>query len=487
MIKENLARLLKGTWIYGTGRTIGLVLSFLMLPVFTSYLTPKDYGIISILGFITFLVNPVFGLGFGVSMGLVYFDGDDEMKKHETTWTAFILLLISSIILVCLGFAFSRQISFAAFQTDIYERYIRLYVIVAALGIVILPFQQFLQFEEKAMTFVAITLVSSVITICLNLFFVVFMGRGVEGWITGTLFGALATFILFFSSAVFSVRFRLNMELGMMLLRHGYPVIPAFAFLFIMGSSGKYILQIFRGLEEVGIYTIGYNMGNIMLLAASAFKSAWYPFFQSFVNEKEKAKILFGKAFTYYIFGFGALSLMFFIFARPVTMIMTRPAFHESYKVVGLVALAQFFTGVSSIFLTGVYYAKKIHIATIVQFIASIVVIGLNFLLIPPFGFVGAGLAMACGFIFLSFLQEWVNRVRGLWVPDYEWLRAVSFFVLYAAVGTIAVFLGIKLQAAQYLFISPAIALLSIACMWLLLSSEERAFVMNYVAKFRGR
>ncbi len=485
-MKKHLTRLLKGTWVYGTGRTIGLVISFLLLPVFTSYLTPKDYGIISILGFITFLVNPIFGLGFGVSLGLVYFDGGEVTRKHEATWTAFSILLASACLLASLGFIFSKEISYVAFQTSIYSHYIRLYVMVAALGILIPPLQQFLQFEERAKTFVILTLASSLITIGLNVVFVVFLSRGVEGWIIGTLLGALVTFILFFLVTISSTRFRVNLSVGKELLKHGYPMIPGFAFLFIMGSSGKYMLQLFRGLEEVGIYAIGYNMGNIMMLAAGAFKSAWYPFFQSFVNEKERAKALFGSVFTYYVFAFGTLSVLFFIFARPVTLIMTKQAFHESYKVIGMVALSQFLIGVSSIFLTGVYYAKKIYLASAAQFIASVAVLILNVLLIPAFGYIGAAAAMMLGFLFLAAVQEGINITKKLWMPRYEWGRVARFITLYVFVAALSFFLGARLPGMAYTAISPAIALVFLAFMWLILSRKEKDYLLGYVSKLKG-
>lgn len=485
MIKKHLARLMKGTWIYGMGRTMGIIISFLLLPVFTSYLTPKDYGIISILGFITFLVNPIFGLGFGASLGLVYFDSGDEIKKHQTTWTAFMILLFSVSFLVSLGILFAKEISFVAFQTDAFSHYIKLYVVVAALGIIILPFQQFLQFEERAKMFVMITLVSSVITICLNVVFVVFLSRGVEGWIIGTLLGAIATFVLFFLSVISSTKFKINLSLGKLLLKHGYPMIPGFAFIFIMGSSGKYMLQLFRGLDEVGIYAIGYNMGNIMMLASSAFKSAWYPFFQSFVNDKDKARAIFGRAFTYYMFGFGALSIFFFIFAKPVTLIMTKAAFHDSYKVIGMVALSQFFVGVSSIFLTGVYYAKKIYLAAVVQFIGSAAVIILNIILIPQFGFVGAAIAMMLGFILMAVVQEIVNMVKGFWTPDYEWTRVVKFIILYIFTVALSFFLSVKLPDRVYIAVSPVIALAFLSSVWQFLTNKEKNFVLGYVSKIK--
>lgn len=445
-----------------------------MLPIFTAYLTPKDYGIIAILGVIAFLVRPIFGLGIEVSTGIVYFEVNDSIRKYKTIWTTFLILLLSSIFLVLLGFIFSREISRVAFRTDSYFSYINLYSIFAALSILIVPFQLRLQFEEKAKTFVILTLVSSVITIVLNLLFVVVFSMGVKGWILGTLLGMAISFAMFFAATLFSTTFYLDFSIGKLLLKYGYPMIPSFAFLFILGESGKYMLQLYRGLDEVGIYLVGYNMGMIMMIVISAFKAAWYPFFQSFVNDKEKAKIIFGRTFTYYLLVFGSLNILFFIFAKPVVMIMTQNSFHGSYKAVGLVAVAQFFSGVFSIFLTGVYYARKVYLSTFVQFLSAAVILALNRIIIPSFGVIGAAVSMAMAFGFMVFLQQTVNILGKFWIPYYEWIRVRNITFSYFFIICVTVYLGEVLSLPFYIFCIPFLLMIASLFIWFLLSGNEK-------------
>src|SRR4030067_396896 len=103
-------RLAKGTLIYGIGGILNRSVNFLLLPVFTSYLTPADYGIFSILGLIGFIVTPVFSLGSGVSMGICYFEGGTQEKKEATIWTTFTMLALSVSVLAALGNLFVREI-----------------------------------------------------------------------------------------------------------------------------------------------------------------------------------------------------------------------------------------------------------------------------------------------------------------------------------------------------------------------------------------
>nr|HMQ52991.1 hypothetical protein [Anaerolineae bacterium] len=106
MIRQQLGRLAKNALTYGVGQVLNRFISFLLLPVFTAYLTPSDYGVISILGLMILVLTPTFSLGFGTATGVCYFEGDDRSRKSSTIWTAFLILLISVSVLAILGMTF---------------------------------------------------------------------------------------------------------------------------------------------------------------------------------------------------------------------------------------------------------------------------------------------------------------------------------------------------------------------------------------------
>ena len=92
MMKQQIARLSKSTFIYGVGGLLNRFLSFLVLPLFTAYLTPAEFGISSILAWMAFLITPVFSLGFGAAIAPSYFEGNSKARKETTIWTSFMVL-----------------------------------------------------------------------------------------------------------------------------------------------------------------------------------------------------------------------------------------------------------------------------------------------------------------------------------------------------------------------------------------------------------
>lgn len=486
--KPQLTRLSKNTLIYGVGGFVNRFIGFLLLPVFTAYLTPTDYGISSILSWVAFLLAPVFSLGFGAAMAPCYFEGNNSERKENTLWTAFTILLISTSLLSIIGIFFGRPISRLAFQTPEYHYLVTIALLSTCLSILSTPFILRLQFEERARLFVILTLLVTFISVSSGLLLVVVFKKGIRGFIEAGLISQVANFILFLLPTIARIRFRFCFTLRKELLRLGVPLIPSFAFLFVLQHGNKYMLQWIDGLHSLGVYTIGFNLGLVMNVVVSAFQTAWLPFFMSFVEKREEARLLFSRIMTYYVFACGTLTLLFFVSAKPVVMLMTQPAFHGSYIVVGLSAAAQFLAGVFYILLPGLYFAKEVKYLAVIQAIAALVAVGLNFLLIPPFGMMGAAIALVLGFLsMVSFTHLWnLKRKRKYLQVQYEWKRVVSFATLFVGYTMLMLTerdLSLLGEVAYSLLVMLTLPLV----MFALLNPQERRSLVNVKNLLRKR
>src|SRR5688500_509260 len=171
-MKSQLLRLAGTTVVYGAGQALVRFISLLLLPLFTSYLSPEDYGISSILGVLNFLVTPIFALGVSGALGVIYYERDDARRKAATIWSAFVIMTISATVLVVLGSLLVEplsQILFPQGQPGYDLTYlIVLSLITAGVGIAAQPILMSLQLEERARTFVLITAGSAVLSILLS-------------------------------------------------------------------------------------------------------------------------------------------------------------------------------------------------------------------------------------------------------------------------------------------------------------------------------
>ncbi|CAN5347910.1 lipopolysaccharide biosynthesis protein [soil metagenome] len=483
-MKDQIVKLGKGTLTYGIGQGLAKLIGFLILPLLTTYLTPTDYGVISLLTLVSFLAAPIFGIGLGSSIGLVYFSHTGKTIGEETTWTSFMVLVLNSIILLVVVFSFSNEISFFVFQTPVYGSFINIMVVSTVFnGMINQPFIFRLQFEDKFKTYVLITVISTLLTVGLTVLMVIVWQKAVWGYMIALLIGNIITFVLFFLSVIGWTKLSWNRKVAGDLIRLGLPMISSFFFLFFLQTSGRFLLERYRGISDVGIYSIGHTFGMGISLAVTAFTTSWFPYFNSFNNKREEAKGLFGKLTIYYTLSFGGMSLLMFIFAKPLVIVLTEPSFYDSYLVIGMISFANFLVGLDGILMAGLYFEKKAYLMNVVQLGAAVTCIVFCYLFIPPMGIVGTGISLLIGYTSLIIFQLIVNKLSGTIEIEYEGRRFVYFFITSIVVVAIS-FIPRNFTIIQEILFSSAHGFVLLVVLFLQLKANERASLLRL---FRGR
>ncbi len=418
-----LLKLRKTTAIYGVGTAVNRFIALLLLPLFTKYLTPVDYGVLAMLALLSMVVQPIFSLGISAAMGPVYFENDRLVHKSVVTWSAFFLLLASVFLLLTIAWSMPGMLSRAIMQSNEYALLVSCSLTGCAFTILVNPFILRIQFEERAAAFVIITLTGSLVSILASVCAVVVFNYGVTGMVVSQAIGQVFSFILFGLVAVKDIRPGYSLTVMKELLNLGLPFMPSFAFLFVILQGNRYILQSIEGLGQVGIYSIGFNIGMAMSIAISGYTQAWYPFFMKFTNNVEEASDIIGAVFRCYVTVFGILVILFFVLAGPVVQLLTEQKFHDAYKIVGFSALAQYMVGIFSTLTPGAYYKKEIKFISMCQGFAALLSVPINLFFISQWGLLGAGIGLAVSTSLLPISQWLWNEYRK---EDYV---AITYYV----------------------------------------------------------
>lgn len=483
-MKDQILRLGKNSLIYGLGTMITRFISLLLLPLFTFYLLPEDYGVIAMLTLMTMVAQPIFGLGLSAAIGPSYFEGNNPIRKSQTIWTAFLILVISAGVLISIAWIIPESLSMLLLQSREYGYFVSLTLTGCALSIPASVLQFRIKFEQKAKSFVIITLISTFVTLIVSVIAVVILHWGIEGMIIGQLIGQALTFLMFFTIFIKDTRFDYSKSIRDELLRLGAPMIPSFAFLFVLMHSNRYILQLLESLEQVGIYSIGFNFGMIMYVLVGAFTSAWYPFYMSYMEKQEEAKVLFGHIYIYYSIGFGILTLIFFISAKPIIMLMTQVAFHDAYKVVGFSALACYLIGIFSLQMPPVVYLKEMRYVTILQSITAVISIPLNIVLIFFYGFIGAGIGLASGYLIMAaLLFAWNKKQQARYFKVSYNANAIAKFFFFSFIIINAILINRDWNVVAEIFFSLLMLSIVLLAGYYSILSSDRALIKRKLAQ----
>ena len=441
-MKQEIFELGKDSVIYGVGSVATRFVGLITLPLFTAYLSPEEYGVLAMLALLGMVAQPVFSLGLSAAMGPSYFEKDTISNKSKTVWSVFAINMLSVFILIILAWSFPVLFGKFVRLPENYSFLVSLSLTGTALTILVTSFMQRIQFERQARLYVMITVATALAAILTSIYTVVFLGWGVYGMVYGQVAGNLITFLAFFAVGIRDTFPTISGRIIKDLLKLGLPFVPSFAFLFILMHVNKYILEWRYGLDAVGVYSIGFNLGMAMSIITGGITTAWFPFYMRYIDKQLEATKIFGKLFSYYIIGVGCLTLAFFIFARPMVMLLTNEAFHDSYMVVGLVASSLYFSGIYSFLLPGIYFNKEIPVQSLIQGVAVILSLPLTFILIIYFGILGAGLSVALGFFLTAVLTHFWNRFRrkNYLNVQYEWRRVMLFIAFFLIVACFYLF-----------------------------------------------
>ena len=131
-MRNNFLKVLKNTIIYGLGKSSLQIVGFLLLPLYTRFLTPSDYGILSLINFFTGFLLTVFVLGTSTSVFKFYLEAD-EIKKSEACYSSLLLVSAWSFIIIMILYPYKDFLSILLFEKKAYSSHLMIGVCTTAL------------------------------------------------------------------------------------------------------------------------------------------------------------------------------------------------------------------------------------------------------------------------------------------------------------------------------------------------------------------
>jgi O-antigen/teichoic acid export membrane protein len=481
VIRIALTRLVKGSLIYGIGSTLQRFIGLLLLPLFTSVLTPEDYGIVALISLIGIAMSGLLTLGTGNSMSLLYFKQEDLSKRPTIIWTTVVLMTLNGLLWYSLLWLIAPIVSELMFKTAEYANLIRLTFLGSVLVAITNPWLLFLRMEELAKKYVVITVGGGLLTTAISVFLVLYMHLGVVGLLlAGTLGSAIMLGVAWLVVGR-EIGYKIDLNLLLPLVRIGFPSTFGLLAFLLIDYADRQMIERMLGLGDLGIYSVGYSFGMVIMVAMTAFATAWPPFFMSYINKKDEARKVFAHVLTYYVLGFGSLVVLFFLVARPITLLMTAPNFHDAWVVVGLVAAGYALKGCYLILLPGIYFSSKLKWQSIIEWVAAIMNIGLNILLIPIYGILGAAIATFISYLSLPVLAWSITRSH--LKVDYEWARIGIISLFIFSFSLLAYFLSKIFDEIRLPILGLFVTILisyALSVYFFLLKKQERQLLMKF-------
>jgi len=394
---QRIRELPKHLAIYGAGDVAVQALNFLLLPLYVRYLTQADYGVLALLASVEATVKLFFRWGVDGAFMRFWYDHDDEAGRQRLSSTLFFFLLGTNGVLLVLSLVASPFISERLLQSSGYTLALQLVLLnTFAIGFTFIPFHV-LRMQKRAREFSALTLARSASTLVLRVVLVMFAGLGIMGVVIADVVvtaGILAVMVRLFAPLIRPAFSRAVLRQS---LAFGLPRIPHGFALQMMAVGDRFVMTRYLPIQEIGVYSIGVSFGLIEKIVLGAFEYAWAPFYYATAREPDAPRV-FSTVATY---GIAVLALMtagLSAIAFDLLDLVTGGQYIAAAGVVTWTAVGVFFYGAYLLTSIGLNITSRTQYYPVSTAIGAGVNIGLNFLLIPRVGIIGAAWANAAAY-----------------------------------------------------------------------------------------
>jgi O-antigen/teichoic acid export membrane protein len=430
-----LRRLGKHSAIYGLGGLVSRILAVLLLPLYTRYLSPSDYGKVETLIALTTVIGIALRMGIHSAFFRFYFDSSDPAARLRVVRTSFWFTMAMATAGLVGGLLLAAPLSDVLFgSSDDSELVMAAFVGLWA-GMNYEQLTSLFRVEERSVAFVSASLVNIFLTIGATLILVVALDKGPIGVIVGNFIGTLIVYVVLIGHH----REQLGLEFDRGLLREmnrfGVPLVPTALFLWVTNFSDRLFLVRLADTTEVGLYSVGVRIASAMVLLLTAFRLAWPAFAYSIEDDRE-ARRTYAFVLTYVVLVTTWVATGLALLSPWIVDWIAAPAFAESSRVVGPLAFSTVAFAGYIVVAIGVGRAKRTQFNWVVTGAAAAVNVALNLLLIPPYGMMGAAIATVAAYSTMFVGMIWWSQQ--IYPVPYQWRRVVTA----AAAGIVLVTAG---------------------------------------------
>lgn len=412
--------------------------------------------------------------------GFLYFFYDKESKTYEKkVFNSTFWILVGTSLIPIFIILFSKQLAGILFKDSNKNKVIILSLFTISSSILTVIPNARIRIVNKMKIFAIINVGTSLISIILNILFIVKFRLGYYSLIITILINNLIQMISYFYIVRDEISIKyFDRKLIKHILKYTIPLIPATVSSWVIDLSDRYIINHFFSSSEVGIYAIANKIVIILTVFSSAFMTS-YPSFV-FSNAKQKdAKDKFGKILNYYFLIFCILSIIITVFSKEIVMLMSQRTYWMSYKMVGFLTFGNFAFGMAFLVGSGMSIAKKSTYSMMISWISAIVNIILNMILIPKYGAVIAAITTMISYLIVFVLNYYFSQK--FYHCNYN---IITILIMY-----FVIFILCSLTMTKALVIKLPMATMIILFLCLIFKNESNniiKFIRNTMKNFLG-
>lgn len=416
-------KLFKTASIYIVVEFLNKSIPFILLPVLTRYLTPSEYGTLSLFIVYIYILMILCSLGLTSSIS-VNFHQLHRGSMPIYNGTSFLIILCSWVVFLL------TTLLFGTFLSDLigipFFWLIMIFPIVLT-NIYFLNYTNLLQLDMKPIRFSIFQLSKSFLEGLLSIVFVVVFLRSWEGRAESMLIGSV---IFFFVVVYFMIKDRylprkifFSKKYAKDGLSFGLPLVPHQISYWIKTGLDRYLIAFLISQEAVGIYSAGYQVGFSIFILVSAVNQAIVPYlYKKLKKGKEVDKNKLVKLTYKYFLLLLILGVLTTTIIPELLTFFLGDNYLEASSIIPFLCFSAVIHGMYLMVLNYIFYFKESKKLAVITFSTGLIHMLLSYNFIKLFGIQGAAIATFLSYsITLIFTWRLSNKVFPLpWLSIFK-------------------------------------------------------------------
>lgn len=415
------------------GKGIAAVISIVFIPLYTRYLSPGEYGMVTLILLSATYGTTILAMGMNTGFMIRYYKSDEKQRKTLFTIVLLFFFLVIPFFIILSPFYRLLQ---PVFGKDYHLFHFWLLGLLIWFSMIFNFYTSLLRNQLRATLFVLFSIGSSIVINILTLVFILWLHLSYWSFFYANLIGNLVFAIcgtVLYRNYFTRISWSADSSLLRSLLRISWPVLPTQVASTISNSADRYILNYEKGEQAVGVYSIGYRFGTLLQqFLIEPFFGSYIPVaYELFVKDRKKFTEYQKKYLILIVLGYVSVVIMLCIPFEYLFRVFINARYWAGYPVIGLIVLTYLFMAIPSIIVTVQTMMEKLQYSMWLSFAGAAIYVLLNIILIPVFGFIGAGFAVLVTNIFVCTISIVINQK--LFRIDYNWNKMILIIIIGCA------------------------------------------------------
>lgn len=418
---------------YTVGPVGTAAIGFITIPIMTWFYSIEDIGRVSMLPLAVSLSIILFTLGLDQAYVRGYYEASNRASLLKYT-------IFPGLILVIVFYSFLLFLWPNLISEMLYDVSSVTLSIVTSLCFILAFISRFLslilRMEERALAFSMSQLIPKLLFL---LFVLGGIWLGLKKNIYNLIFAHTLSFISIFLVLLWNTRHQLFLSIKNKInylqlksaLVYGFPLMVGGLAFWTLSVTDKLSLRYLSSFKELGLYTVAMSIAGVVAIFSGIFNTIWSPLVYKWMNDDSKIDVIKIENIS-----FNLLAVIYFVvvisglFSWILIYFLPKQYYSIQY-IISICLFAPLLYTLSEVSSIGIAITRKTYLSMIASVLAMILNLLTNYILVPPYGAVGAAFSTTLSFLLFYVLRTELSR--NIWYYKQKNNTYFLVFILFLA------------------------------------------------------